>query len=118
MLLSFSLCLWVRCGNSRLFQPVRTMEAISQLQHNAALRVEGEVPKFRANKIICTIGPKTQTVEALEGLIDAGMNVARMNFSHGSYEFHGETVKNAREAARRMHSPLAVALDTKGPEIG
>ncbi|KAJ3172079.1 hypothetical protein HDU88_006893 [Geranomyces variabilis] len=70
-------------------------------------------------KIICTIGPKTQSVEQLAKLVKAGMNVMRMNFSHGSHEYHGKTVQNIRTYIANAKSPKAVAilLDTKGPEI-
>ncbi|KAJ3013048.1 hypothetical protein HKX48_005939 [Thoreauomyces humboldtii] len=70
-------------------------------------------------KIICTIGPKTQSVEALGKLHRAGMNVCRMNFSHGSHEYHGQTVQNIRTYVSSSANPKAIAilLDTKGPEI-
>lgn len=71
----------------------------------------------RRTKIVATIGPKTQTVEALEQLIDAGVNVIRMNFSHGDYEFHQRTVVNAKTAANSRKRIIALMLDTKGPEI-
>ncbi|KAH6609039.1 pyruvate kinase [Trichoderma cornu-damae] len=73
---------------------------------------------FRRTSIICTIGPKTNSVEAINKLRDAGLNVARMNFSHGSYEYHQSVIDNVR-AAEAAHSgrPVAIALDTKGPEI-
>jgi pyruvate kinase len=92
---------------------------VSQLQHNCALNYR-DVPHdrlIRANRIICTIGPKTQSVEGLKGLIRAGMSVARMNFSHGSHEYHQATIDNVRAASAELKVPIAIALDTKGPEI-
>ena len=71
----------------------------------------------RKTKIICTLGPAVDDQKMLEGLIEAGMNVARFNFSHGDYEEQGariETFKNARKAVGK---PVAMLLDTKGPEI-
>ena len=71
----------------------------------------------RKTKIICTLGPAVDDQEMLEKLIKAGMNVARFNFSHGDYEEQGariETFKNARKAVGK---PVAMLLDTKGPEI-
>lgn len=68
-------------------------------------------------KIICTIGPATNTPEMLEKLLDAGMNVARLNFSHGNHESHGETIRLLKELRERKNAPLAIMLDTKGPEI-
>lgn len=90
---------------------------MSQLQHNTTLSIHEEPTAIRANRIICTIGPKTQSVEALKQLIDAGMNVARMNFSHGSHEYHQTTINNVRQAAAEKNAIVAIALDTKGPEI-
>jgi len=90
----------------------------SQLSHNTTLDYLHDAPaNQRANKIICTIGPKTQPVAALRGLMQNGMNVARMNFSHGSHEYHGETIANVRQAAKEEDRIIAIALDTKGPEI-
>ena len=71
----------------------------------------------RKTKIICTLGPAVDEQKMMEGLIKAGMNVARFNFSHGDYEEQGariETFKNARKA---VGLPVAMLLDTKGPEI-
>ncbi|KAJ1920728.1 Pyruvate kinase [Mycoemilia scoparia] len=72
----------------------------------------------RKSSIICTIGPATQSVERITDLRKAGLNIARMNFSHGSYEYHATTIANVRES-ERLHPgrPVAIALDTKGPEI-
>ncbi|KAM5442859.1 Pyruvate kinase [Microsporum ferrugineum] len=73
---------------------------------------------YRRTSIICTIGPKTNSVEKINILREAGLNVVRMNFSHGSHEYHKSVIDNAREAERRQAGrPLAIALDTKGPEI-
>jgi len=68
-------------------------------------------------KIVCTIGPATDAVEMLEKLIQAGMNVARLNFSHGSHEEHGRRIQNIRQAAQNLKTTVAILLDTKGPEI-
>lgn len=73
---------------------------------------------YRRTSIICTIGPKTNSVEALNKLRTAGLNVVRMNFSHGSYEYHQSVIDNARQAEKvQKGRQIAIALDTKGPEI-
>lgn len=66
---------------------------------------------------MCTIGPTSETVEMLEKLIQAGMNVARLNFSHGNHEEHGLRIANIRQAAKNLNKTVAILLDTKGPEI-
>jgi len=72
----------------------------------------------RKTKIVCTIGPACWTVEMLVKMIDAGMNVARLNFSHGDHKTHANTLANIRTAAsQRPDRQVAVLLDTKGPEI-
>lgn len=68
-------------------------------------------------KIVCTIGPTSDSIEMLEKLIQAGMNVARLNFSHGSHEEHGRRIINIRQAAAKLAQDVAILLDTKGPEI-
>ena len=68
-------------------------------------------------KIVCTIGTASDSVEMLERLIQAGMNVARLNFSHGSHEEHGRRIANIRKAAENLRANVAILLDTKGPEI-
>jgi len=73
---------------------------------------------LRRTSIICTIGPKTNSVEAINKLRDNGLNVVRMNFSHGSYEYHQSVIDNARAAEKAQKGrQVAIALDTKGPEI-
>lgn len=79
-----------------------------------------EEQKFlRKTAIIATIGPKTNTPEMLQKLREAGVNIVRMNFSHGSYEYHQSVIDNTRKAVSDNPTgrPLAIALDTKGPEI-
>lgn len=68
-------------------------------------------------KIICTLGPATNSYEKIVQLIDAGMNVARINMSHGSYEDHKKTIDKLKKARKEKGIPLAIMLDTKGPEI-
>ncbi|WLD92350.1 pyruvate kinase [Alkalihalobacillus sp. AL-G] len=72
---------------------------------------------MRKTKIVCTIGPASETVETLKKLIDSGMNVSRLNFSHGDYEEHGARIVNIREASKQTKQTIAILLDTKGPEI-
>ncbi|MFC6348022.1 pyruvate kinase [Vagococcus carniphilus] len=72
---------------------------------------------MKKTKIVCTIGPASETVETLVELMNNGMNVARLNFSHGDFEEHGARIKNIREAAKITGKTVALLLDTKGPEI-
>ena len=72
---------------------------------------------MRKTKIICTIGPASESEEMLRQLIDAGMNVARFNFSHGTYEEHRAKFKRLVRLRREMGVPVATLMDTKGPEI-
>ena len=72
---------------------------------------------MRRTKIICTIGPSSQDEEMLRKIIEAGMNVARFNFSHGDHEEHGMKLERVRRISRELNLPVAVLLDTRGPEI-
>ncbi len=72
---------------------------------------------MRKTKIVCTIGPASESPEMLEKLITAGMNVARLNFSHGGHEDHAIRIASIRDASERMKKPVGILLDTKGPEI-
>lgn len=75
------------------------------------------MPATKRTKIVCTIGPASDQVETLEKMIDAGMNVARLNFSHGSHPEHLQKIKNIRQAAKNKNATIGIMLDTKGPEI-
>jgi pyruvate kinase len=68
-------------------------------------------------KIICTIGPSVDTYERILELIDAGMNIARLNFSHGLHKDHVKVIEILKRARKERNVPLAIMLDTKGPEI-
>ena len=72
---------------------------------------------MRKTKIVCTIGPTSESPEVLERLIDAGMNVARLNFSHGNHEEHKKRIKTIRSVAEKKGKVIGILLDTKGPEI-
>lgn len=72
---------------------------------------------MRKTKIVCTIGPASESEEMIEKLINAGMNVARLNFSHGSHEEHKGRIDTIRKVAKRLDKIVAILLDTKGPEI-
>jgi len=72
---------------------------------------------MRRVKIICTIGPASNSRKIIHHLIMAGMNVARLNFSHGTYEEHKQTVEYIREGAQKFNSPVAILQDLKGLKI-
>jgi pyruvate kinase len=71
----------------------------------------------RKVKIICTMGPACWEEETISELVVSGMNVARLNFSHGDYASHTRTIDNVRKVEERLRRPVATLLDTKGPEI-
>lgn len=72
---------------------------------------------MRKTKIVCTIGPASEDVETLKKLILAGMNVARINFSHGDFKDQEQKIKNVKKAREELNMPVALLLDTQGPEI-
>lgn len=72
---------------------------------------------MRKTKIVCTIGPASESEKMLEKLMKAGMNVARLNFSHGSHEEHKARIDTIRKVADRLGKTIGILLDTKGPEI-
>ncbi|GBN75481.1 Pyruvate kinase PKM, partial [Araneus ventricosus] len=84
----------------------------------------GRVPGSKLVSIKNPSSPASKEVNTLVQMIKAGMNIIRLNFSHGSYEYHANTIKNARDAIQKVAEeeglascPVAIALDTKGPEI-
>lgn len=72
---------------------------------------------LRQAKIIATIGPSSNTIEMLEKMILAGMNAARVNMSHGTYEAHEQSIKNIRQASKNVGKEIAILLDLQGPKI-
>jgi pyruvate kinase len=72
---------------------------------------------MRRTKIVCTIGPATESEAQLEKLVLAGMNVARLNFSHGAHEAHAAVIERVRRISERLSIPVAILLDLQGPKI-
>ncbi|HOD86442.1 MAG TPA: pyruvate kinase, partial [Methanoculleus sp.] len=68
-------------------------------------------------KIVCTIGPTSRSPEVLAGLARAGMNVARLNLSHGTFDEHRENIRNIRAAAEETGLPITILIDLPGPKI-
>lgn len=72
---------------------------------------------MKKTKIICTLGPASESEEVLSKMIDAGMNVARLNFSHGTHEDHAKKIATINKVRTEKNVPIAIMLDTKGPEF-
>ncbi|ORZ32058.1 pyruvate kinase [Catenaria anguillulae PL171] len=90
----------------------------SKLEWVSKMDIKNEPTATRKTSIVCTIGPGTNSVEMMAKLRKAGMNIVRLNFSHGSYEHHASVIKSARDSFNvQPGRPVAIALDTKGPEI-
>ncbi len=72
---------------------------------------------FRHSKIVCTIGPASRSPRIIERLLNAGMDVARLNFSHGSHADHAQSIAILRAAAIKIQKPIAILADLQGPKI-
>src|SRR5947199_8930081 len=71
----------------------------------------------RRAKIVATVGPATDTEASLEALLSAGVDVVRLNFSHGTHDEHARRIGMVRAISERLHRPIAVMLDLQGPKI-
>ena len=87
------------------------------LKTTIATDEEGQRPRRRRTKIVATVGPASRSVELIYELINAGVDVFRLNFSHGTHDGHAEVVQRIREAARDLHRPIAIMQDLQGPKI-
>ena len=72
---------------------------------------------FKRTKIVATVGPVTDSYEAIYSMIDAGVNVIRLNFSHGTHEEHGARIPWVRKASEELGKPVAVLQDLQGPKV-
>ena len=72
---------------------------------------------MKKTKIVCTLGPASETEEVISAMADAGMNVARINFSHGTHEEHAQKIAVIKKVRAEKNIPLPILLDTKGPEF-
>ena len=94
--------------------------ASTMVDYQSELDVMSRAARVRLSGIVCTIGPVSRDPDYLYDMMESGMNIARMNFSHGTHEYHGQTIANCHQAAEKFMKdkgygiPLAIALDTKG----
>src|SRR6266568_5160510 len=100
---------------------MQTKESTSSLREAEGLPLGSRAgildPRMRRTKIVATIGPASRDPRVLERLLEAGVDVARLNFSHGTYEDHLAVIRAAREIAARLERPLALLQDLSGPKI-
>nr|AIT70021.1 pyruvate kinase [Dumontia simplex] len=95
---------------------------MTSLENNLKISFKGnhafrkDVGRIRS-KVICTIGPRTAPTDKVGKLVEAGMNIARLNFSHGTHEYHASVIKNLRTYLAQSGRMCGIMLDTKGPEI-
>lgn len=75
------------------------------------------IVEFNRTKVVCTIGPASSSEDTLREMIKAGMDVARLNFSHGSHEVHAETVRKVRKVSKELNVPVMILQDLQGPKI-
>ncbi len=71
----------------------------------------------KKTKVVCTIGPASEDKEMIKKLVNEGMNICRLNFSHGDYSEHGARIEKIRNVSKELKKPIGIMLDTKGPEI-
>ena len=102
----------------------KAQDADNRMDHLSALDIDSPPAAVRLTGVVCTIGPKCRELPQLVSMMQAGMVIARMNFSHGTHEYHAGTIANVRSAVSQYSKelgipeyPLGIALDTKGPEI-
>ena len=96
----------------------------ARVRFNGALeRLTRHIPRTVLNermlrtKIVCTLGPATSSPERVRALVEGGMNVARINMSHGDHEGHAAVIEHLRAAAEESRRPLAILADLAGPKI-
>src|SRR5699024_2113587 len=92
-------------------------EKLYNLTSALSIYKEKRMNIMRKTKIVATIGPASESEETLTALMKNGMNVARLNFSHGDYEEHQVRIKRIRDVADRLNKTVGILLDTQGPEI-
>ena len=93
-------------------------EKFATMQAGSILAPRSEEQTWKRTKVVCTLGPSCADVETIGKMVDLGMNIARMNFSHGDHEYHGNLAKAVREVNKTKPDKMCgLLLDTKGPEI-